>query len=136
MSEDNDIGAEQADAARPAAEEEVGAAVATAGEPQAREAAGGGARAAPLRFPEMRDGAGGPESPLERVYDLTVPVTVELGKAQLTVQQILQLAPGSVVELDHSADAPVEMYVHGKCVAHGEIVVVDEFYGVRITSVA
>lgn len=72
---------------------------------------------------------------LDRVYDLTVPVTVEVGRARLSVQEILQLAPGSVVELDHPADAPVELLVHGKCVAKGEIVVVDDFYGVRITQV-
>lgn len=72
---------------------------------------------------------------LDRVYDLTVPVTVEVGHTNLSVQEILQLAPGSVVELDHAADAPVELLVHGKCVAKGEIVVVDDFYGVRITSI-
>lgn len=75
------------------------------------------------------------DAPLERVYDLTVPVTVEVGRTNLSVQEILQLSPGSVVELDHAADAPVELLVHGKCVAKGEIVVVDDFYGVRITSV-
>ena len=77
----------------------------------------------------------GAEAPLERIYDLTVPVTVEVGRTNLSVQEILQLSAGSVVELDHAADAPVELLVHGKCVAKGEIVVVDDFYGVRITSV-
>ncbi len=72
---------------------------------------------------------------LDRVSDLSVPVSVELGRTTLTVQQILELSPGVVVELDQSADAPVEMFVHGKCVAKGEIVVIDDFYGVRITSV-
>ncbi len=125
MSEDKDM-----------REQEAEAAVTATAVVAENEAPAGGARPAPaMRFPEVKNGAGGSESPLERLYDLTVPVTVELGKALLTVQQILQLAPGSVVELDHSAEAPVEMYVHGKCVGRGEIVVVDEFYGLRITSV-
>ncbi len=77
----------------------------------------------------------GGAAPLDRVSDLSVPVSVELGRTSLTVQQILELSSGAVVELDQSADAPVALFVHGKCVAKGEIVVVDDFYGVRITSV-
>lgn len=102
--------------------------VAAAGESQAT--------AAPVRFPELRPGETPPnESPLDRVYDLTVPVSVELGTASLSVQEILHLAPGAVIELDRSADAAVELHVHGKCVATGQIVVVDGFYGVRIIKV-
>lgn len=91
--------------------------------------------ASPVRFPEVRGGEGGESASLDRIYDLKVPVTVELGRATLAVEEILRLAPGAVVELDRAADQPVEMFVHGKCVARGEIVVVDDFYGVRITSV-
>lgn len=118
--------------------EAAGAGVETGGGPAATATAEDDApRAAAVQFPEVRAsaGAGGAEVPLERVYDLTVPVTVELGRATLSVQEILQLCAGSVVELDRAADAPVELLVHGKCVARGEIVVVDDFYGVRITSV-
>lgn len=97
----------------------------------------GGPREA--QFSEVQSTRGARVAPmdasLDRVYDLTVPVTVEVGRTNLSVQEILQLAPGSVVELDHAADAPVELLVHGKCVAKGEIVVVDDFYGVRITAV-
>jgi len=91
--------------------------------------------ASPVQFPEVKGGAAAANLPLDRIYDLQVPVSVELGRSSVTVQEILQLAPGAVVELDQSADAPVSLYVHGKCVAKGEIVVVDEYYGVRITSV-
>ncbi len=72
---------------------------------------------------------------LERVVGLTVPVTVELGRAKLSVQDILELTTDSVIELDHAADSPVELLVHGKCVARGEIVVVDDYYGVRISEI-
>ena len=78
--------------------------------------------------------AGG-DAPLSRVYDLTVPVSVELGRTEVSVQEILDLSTDSVVELDRAADAPVELVVHGKCVARGEIVVVDDYYGVRITEI-
>ena len=91
--------------------------------------------ASPVRFPEVSGGMGRADLPLDRIYDLKVPVSVELGKSTLSVHEILQLAPGSVVELDNTADAPISMYVHGKRVAMGEIVVVDEYYGVKITSV-
>lgn len=100
---------------------------------QATAAAERGASAA--SFPEVNAGAGAAAQPLERVYDLKVPVAVELGRATLTVEEILRLAPGSVVELDRAADQPVELVVHGKCVARGEIVVVDDLYGVRITAI-
>lgn len=95
----------------------------------------GGTAASSVSFPELRPNAvRGPEAALDRVYDLTVPVTVELGRATLSVQDILQLAPGSIVELERSSEAPVELFVHGKCVAKGQIVVVDGYYGIRITS--
>jgi len=89
-----------------------------------------------VTFPEVGSGGqGGDPSSLERVFGLQVPVSVELGRTSMNVEDILRLGPGWVVELDHPADAPVDLYVHGKRVAKGEIVVVDDFYGVRITSV-
>jgi flagellar motor switch protein FliN/FliY len=94
-----------------------------------------GPKAAPVRFPELHGSAAkSGETALDRIYDLTVPVTVELGRATLSVQEILELSPGAVVELDRAADAPVELFVHGKCVAKGQIVVVDGYYGIRITA--
>jgi flagellar motor switch protein FliN len=94
-----------------------------------------GPKAAPVMFQELQGSAArSSETGLDRVYDLTVPVTVELGRATLSVQEILELAPGAVVELDRAADAPVELFVHGKCVAKGQIVVVDGYYGIRITA--
>lgn len=100
------------------------------------DAASGAPSAAPVKFPELRGGPTGSvsEAPLERIFDLTVPVTVELGRATLSVQEILQLGPGAVVELERAADQPVELFVHGKSVARGQIVVVDGYYGIRITS--
>jgi len=77
-------------------------------------------------------GTGG--APLGHLLDVTVPVTVELGRSRLSLENILRLAPGAVVELEHPADAPVDLFIHGKRIASGEIVVVDDYYGIRITS--
>jgi flagellar motor switch protein FliN len=100
------------------------------------DASPGGPQAAPVRFPELRGAPGeaSEQAQLDRIFDLSVPVTVELGRTTLSVQDLLQLGPGAVVELERSADAPVELFVHGKCVARGQIVVVDGYYGIRITS--
>jgi flagellar motor switch protein FliN/FliY len=73
-------------------------------------------------------------APLGHLLDVTVPVTVELGRTRLSLENILRLAPGAVVELEHPADAPVDLFIHGKRIASGEIVVVDDYYGIRITS--
>lgn len=62
-------------------------------------------------------------------------VTVELGRSRLTVHELLALAPGSVVELDHAAGAPADMFVNGQLVARGEVIVIDENFGLRITSI-
>ena len=96
----------------------------------------GAGSAAPVSFPEVESKpVATTEGPLDRVYDLSVPVTVELGRTMLSVQDVLRLAPGAVVELDHPSETPVDLFVHGKRVAKGEIVVVSDFYAIRITSV-
>ncbi|HHC08795.1 MAG TPA: flagellar motor switch protein FliN [Actinobacteria bacterium] len=62
-------------------------------------------------------------------------VTVELGRAELRVRELLSLVEGSIVELDRPADSEVAVYVNGTLVARGEVVVVDDELGVRITEV-
>lgn len=72
---------------------------------------------------------------LETLYDVPMPLVIEIGRARLTVQEILQLAPGSVVELDRVVGEPVDLYVSDRRIAQGEIVIVGEHFGVRITRV-
>ena len=72
---------------------------------------------------------------LEVLLDLPVKVTVELGSCQMAMRDVLQLNAGSVVQLDKLAEAPVELYVNQKRIAHGEVVVVDDRLGIRITKV-
>ncbi len=78
---------------------------------------------------------GGGEGSLELVYDLSLPLTVELGRTSLTVQEVLGLGRGSVIRLERLAGEPVEIYVGGRRLAEGEVVVLDDQFGVRITRV-
>mgnify|MGYP002626088482 CR=1 FL=1 len=80
-------------------------------------------------------GAGGAPSPIDLIADIPVRVTVELGKARKSVSEILALNTGAVIELDKMAGEPVDILVNGKLIAHGEVVVIDENFGVRITDI-
>ncbi|MBW3083916.1 hypothetical protein KEM60_00098 [Austwickia sp. TVS 96-490-7B] len=72
---------------------------------------------------------------IELLRDVMMGVSVELGRTRMPVQQILGLLPGSIIELDRAAGAPVDVMVNGKLIAHGEVVVVDEEFAVRITEI-
>lgn len=74
------------------------------------------------------------DSNIELLMDVTLRVTVELGRTRMKLSQILELQHGSVVELDRLAGDPVDIFVNDRMVAHGEVVVVDDKFGVRITS--
>lgn len=69
------------------------------------------------------------------IMDVPLQVTVELGRTRKLIREILELAPGSVVELDKLAGEPVDVLVNGKLIAKGEVVVIDENFGVRITDI-
>lgn len=71
---------------------------------------------------------------VEMLLDIEMDVSIELGRADLSVKRILELAPGAIVELDRMAGEPVDLLVNGKVVAKGEVVVVDENFGIRIVS--
>ena len=77
------------------------------------------------------------ESPanLEVLLDVPVKVTVELGACQMSMRDVLQLNSGSVVQLDKIAEAPVDLYVNQKRIAHGEVVVIEDRLGIKITKV-
>jgi flagellar motor switch protein FliN len=72
---------------------------------------------------------------LSLVLDVPVNLTIELGSCQLPMREVLQLSVGSVVQLDKQADAPVELSVNGKLIARGEVVVIEERFGLKITEV-
>ena len=72
---------------------------------------------------------------LKRIAGVQMDMTVEIGNTRLTVAEILALEPGRVIELDRSAGSPADIKVNGKLVAHGEIVVQDQDYAVRVTRI-
>lgn len=72
---------------------------------------------------------------LEFLLDVPIKLTVELGSCQISMRDLLQLNVGSVVQLDKSANASVDLYVNQKLVARGEVVVVEENFGIKITEI-
>jgi flagellar motor switch protein FliN/FliY len=70
---------------------------------------------------------------LRIVMDVIVPVTIELGATELPLRKILELGPGSIVRLDRSLGEPADILVNGELVGRGEVVVVDDQFGVRVT---
>ena len=87
-------------------------------------------------LPELGDGtAPGETRDLRLLADVQVELAVELGRVKLPLRDLLSLAPGAVLELDRSADAPVDVLVNGCLVARGEVVVIDGAFGVRVTAV-
>ena len=71
----------------------------------------------------------------DTLLDIAMPVVIEIGRASMTVQEILQLGIGSVVQLDRIVGEPVDIYVSDRKFARGEVVVMGEHFGVRITKV-
>jgi len=74
-------------------------------------------------------------SNLDLLLDVPLRVTVELGRTEMTIREVLALGPGSVVELSKVAGEVVDILVNGKLIAHGEVVVIDDMFGVRVTDI-
>ena len=72
-------------------------------------------------------------APLETLMDVSLPVTIEFGRTSMTVQEVLQLTTGSVIQLQRMVGEPIDIYVSDRKLAEGEVVVVGEHFGVRIT---
>ena len=91
--------------------------------------------ASQVEFQQLDPSTPGPSSGgnIELLLDVKMPVSIELGRTELPISDILSLGPGSVVELDKLAGEPVDLLVNDKIMAKGEVVVVDENFGVRIT---
>ena len=77
----------------------------------------------------------GGEMPLGLLMDLSLPVSIELGRTSMTVQEILRLGRGAVIQLDRLAGEPIDIYVGDRRFAEGEVVVLGEYFGVRITRI-
>jgi flagellar motor switch protein FliN len=89
------------------------------------------------RAADVSSSADGPTIPgLDVILDISMPVTVELGRTKMLVRDILALGPGSVIELDKLAGEPVDLLVNDRPIAKGEVVVIDENFGVRLTHIS
>jgi flagellar motor switch protein FliN/FliY len=105
------------------------AAVATAEPPATPEAHG-------AEFARL-DAQGAPagQASLDLIMDLSLRLTAELGRAELMIRDVLQLGPGSIIELDKTVGEPVDLLVNERLIARGEVVVIDDSFGVRITEI-
>jgi flagellar motor switch protein FliN len=83
--------------------------------------------------PNAATGAG--EMNLNLILDVAVTLALEVGRARIPVRELLQLAPGAIVELDRLASEPLDVLVNGVRIARGEVVVVNEKFGIRLTDV-
>ena len=100
--------------------------------------AGGGEGAAAAEFDNLEDTSGGPagdEANMDVILDIPVTISMEIGRTNISIRNLLQLNQGSVVELDRLAGEPMDVLVNGTLVAHGEVVVVNEKFGIRLTDV-
>lgn len=79
------------------------------------------------------DAAGSPD--LDVILDIPVTISMEVGRTSITIRNLLQLNQGSVIELDRLAGEPLDVLVNGTLIAHGEVVVVNEKFGIRMTDV-
>ena len=79
--------------------------------------------------------AGSDEANLDMILDIPVTIAMEIGRTRISIRNLLQLNQGSVVELDRLAGEPMDVLVNGTLVAHGEVVVVNEKFGIRLTDV-
>ena len=80
-------------------------------------------------------GIEGPDADLARLHDVPVELTVEIGRTRMTIGETLNLGPGAIVSLNRLAGEPVDLLVNGTPIARGEVVVIDEEFGLRITEV-
>lgn len=90
------------------------------------------------RFQNLQgDGAkpGNEEGNLQVILDIPVTISMEIGRTAISIRNLLQLNQGSVVELDRLAGEPLDVLVNGTLIAHGEVVVVNEKFGIRLTDV-
>jgi flagellar motor switch protein FliN/FliY len=91
--------------------------------------------AAPVRQAPMASGPAVDSSNLNLLLDIQLPVVVRMGQTEMQMGELLKLTPGSILELNRSADSPVELLVNGKLIAKGEVVVVDGNFAFRITEI-
>jgi flagellar motor switch protein FliN/FliY len=122
----------QADGLKPADDWAAALAEQTTSAPAPAAAAQPAAKAV---FKPLAGTSGKTNADIDLIMDVPVQLTVELGRTRLTIKNLLQLGQGSVVELDGLAGEPMDIFVNGYLIAQGEVVVVDDKYGIRLTDI-
>lgn len=92
----------------------------------------------PVKFASFEDSSksqGEANKNLDILMDIKLQLTVELGRTELPIRKVLELTRGSIIELEKIAGEPVELYANGKLIAHGEVVVIEDNFGLRITNI-
>ncbi|HDS1038121.1 TPA: flagellar motor switch protein FliN [Stenotrophomonas maltophilia] len=90
----------------------------------------------PAQFSSLQaDESNGPDLNLDVILDVPVTLSLEVGRARLPIRNLLQLNQGSVVELERGAGESLDVFVNGTLIAHGEVVVINDRFGVRLTDV-
>ncbi|GAC27145.1 flagellar motor switch protein FliN [Brumicola pallidula] len=100
------------------------------------QSAGGGAQ--PAEFDELKEDAPisvAEKKKLDTILDIPVTISMEVGRSVISIRNLLQLNQGSVVELDRVAGEPLDVLVNGTLIAHGEVVVINDKFGIRLTDV-
>lgn len=94
-------------------------------------------QAQPAQFDDLHDSGQGGDSDvnLDVILDVGVTLSMEVGRVRIPIRNLLQLSQGSVVELDRLAGEPLDVFVNGTLIAHGEVVMVNDKFGVRLTDV-
>lgn len=112
-------------------------AMAEQAQPQVSDAAMASRVAGERVFPQLKASTAATISAgdIDRVMDVPVQLTAELGRTRITIKNLLLLSPGSVVELDGLAGQPMDVFVNGYLIAQGEVVVVNEKFGIRLTDI-
>lgn len=88
-----------------------------------------------VQFPELEEADRGSKLPEGTLSEIPIEVTAVLGQSKMTLREVLDLAEGSIIELDRLAGEPLDIKVGGSVVAQGEVVAVDDNYGLRITNI-
>ncbi len=112
------------------------AAMEEAGTPMEESTAGSALGAENVSLDKLQSSAGsGEDLNLDVILDIPVTISMEIGSTKINIRNLLQLNQGSVVELDRMAGEPLDVVVNGTLIAHGEVVVVNEKFGIRLTDI-
>lgn len=89
-----------------------------------------------IHFPDIMEGEKGGKISQKALSDIPVQVTVELGRTKMSLKDILEMAEGSIIELDRVAGEPLDLKIGDQLIGQGEVVAIDDYYGLRITHIA